>query len=176
MDSCTLQALPLPEQFQGDCMRRIRQQQLFEHCDRLLRTAGAEVDLCQRHVGCVVIRCPLQNALKKANSRVRLPSRNEYDREIVGGLSVVRATAERITEIALRSIHVARPAKQQAQIVQYFGKVWLERQRLFVERASFLIAASQKKSVAKIVQRVRILRSRRQRRTKPTDRCLEIAS
>jgi ABC-2 type transport system permease protein len=52
----TLPPLPLPEQFQRDGMLRIPLQQLFEHGDPLVRPAGAEVDLGQRHVGGLVLR------------------------------------------------------------------------------------------------------------------------
>ena len=157
-------------------MPRIYLQQLFEYRDPLFRTAGAEMDLGQRHVGGLVLRCPLQNALKKADSRVCLPSRHEHEREIVGGLSVVRAAAERVAEIPLRSIHVACTAEQQAQVVQGLGKIRLERQRLLVERASLLIAPGQQQGIAEIVQRVGVVGSRGQRRTKPADRRVEIAA
>src|SRR5437870_9903781 len=54
---------PLTQHFQSDGMFRILLQQLFEHGDPFFRTAGAEVDLGQRHVGCLVLWRPLQKAL-----------------------------------------------------------------------------------------------------------------
>jgi hypothetical protein len=90
-------------------MLRIRLQQPFEHGDPLFRTAGAEVDFCQRHIGGLVLRCPLQKSSKKTDSRVRLPFCNEQERKIVDGLSVIRATGERITEIAVRSGDILEP-------------------------------------------------------------------
>ena len=63
-----------------DGMLRIHLQQLFERGDPFFRTAGAEVDLCQRHVGGLVRRRLLQNALQKGDRRVSLPSRDEDER------------------------------------------------------------------------------------------------
>ena len=54
-------------------MTGIHLQQPLEDCDPLLQTAGAEVDLCERHVGRLVLRDAAQNALKKVNGRVHLP-------------------------------------------------------------------------------------------------------
>src|SRR5690242_12846641 len=61
--SSTSAPFPLTQHFQSDGMFRILLQQLFEHGDPLFRTAGAEVNLRQRYVGCLVFWRPLQNAL-----------------------------------------------------------------------------------------------------------------
>src|SRR5262249_38214826 len=100
----------------------------------------------------------------------------EHERQIVRSFPVIGPTAERVAEIPLRPIHVACPAKQQTQIVQRLGKVRLQRQCLFIERASFLIAARQQERIAKVGERGGIRRSRRERRAKPADGGVEIAA
>ena len=144
--------LPLPKQFQGDGMRRIPLEQPLEHSRWPPGSTGAEVDLRERDVAVLELRGSLQRILEERDGRVRLPLRDEHEREVVGRLAVVGAPAERVAEVAFRPIQVARATEEQPEIVERFGKVRLERERLLVERARFLVVPGQEQRVAEVVR------------------------
>ena len=108
-------------------MVRVSLQQTFEHGDCVFRTVSAEIDLRQRHVRRLVRRRSLKQLLEKGHRRVCLPSRHEDQRDVVGGLSVIGASSERVTKIALSALHVAGAAEEQPQIIQRLGKIGLQR-------------------------------------------------
>ena len=124
-------------------MVRVPLQQTFEHGDCVFRTVSAEKHLRQRHVRRLVRRRSLKQLLEKRHRRVRLAARHEDQREVVGSLAVIGASSERVTKIALRALHVAGAAEEQPEIVQRFREIGLQRQRLFIQRASFIVVARQ---------------------------------
>ena len=110
----SLAFLPLSKQFKSDGMVRVPLQQTFERGDSVLRTVGAEMNPGQRHVRALVLRPPLKQSLEKRHRLVRLPARREDQCEVVGGLAVIAAAGQRITEMPFRGVEVAGAAGEQA--------------------------------------------------------------
>ena len=67
-------SLPLRQQFERDGVLRIALEQPFQDRDRLLPTAGYEVNLRQRHVRALVSRRPAEHVLKQSDGCVSLSS------------------------------------------------------------------------------------------------------
>src|SRR5919197_3041865 len=106
-------------------MPGISLQKPFEYCDPLFCAAGADVDLCERDVGFLVLGCPLQYTFEKADGRVRLSASRQHERQVVRRFSIVRPSAQRIAEVMLGAIQVSCAAKEHPQIVEGFGEIGL---------------------------------------------------
>ena len=138
-------------------MVRVALQQAFQGGDPFLRAISAQMNSGQRDIRGLVLRPLLKQLFQQGHRRIPLPARREDQREVVGRLAIVAAPGERIPETPFRLGEIAGAAGQQAQIVERLGEIRLQRQRLFVERPRLLIASSEQKRIAKVVQRVRVL-------------------
>ena len=111
---------------------------------------------------------------KQADGRTGLAAGDQDERQIVCRLSVVRPPRQRVAEAAFRLFEIPVPAEQQAEIVQRFGEVRLQRERFLVERLRFPVASGQQERVAQIVERVRVFGRRRQRLPEAIDGRIEL--
>src|SRR5687767_1249270 len=124
----------------------------------------------QREIRGLVLWPLLEQLFQQRYRRIRLPARREDQREVVGSLPVVAAAGQRSTELPFRVVELAGAAGEQAEIVERFGEIGLQRQRLFVQRSRFLIASDEQQRIAEVVQRVRVIGARCQRGPESADR------
>src|SRR5581483_5676215 len=132
-------------------------QESFEDGHSLSRLIRLQVNLRECDVRGVRLWAFLEKRFKKMDSDVALTTRDQHCGEIVSGLAIVGATIEGVAEVTLGAVEVAGAAEKHAEVVERFGKVWLEGERFFVKRTRVGVVASKKKSVSEIVERVRIL-------------------
>ena len=94
-------------------MRGVALEQALEDGEPLLGPSGAQVDLRERDVGAFELGRLLDEPLQEAHRVVWVPTRHQYQGEIVGGLTVVRTACERVAEVGLGAIEVAGASEQE---------------------------------------------------------------
>src|SRR4029079_6716605 len=127
----------LPQDLEGQGVRRVPLQEALEDLPPLLRPSRGQVDLGQRDVGVCELGAHLDEFLEEADRFLGLAPGDEDEGQVVRGLPVIVPVGERLAEIMLGALHLAFPAQDEAEVVQGLGKIGLQLQRLLVEGAGF---------------------------------------
>src|SRR5713101_1235877 len=84
-------------------------QEALEDGTRLFGALSAEVDLGERDVGALVRRIPAEEFLQHLDRRACLPARDQDQGQVARRLAVAVAPRERVLEIGLGALEIARP-------------------------------------------------------------------
>ena len=93
-------------------VRRISLEQALEDREPFLTLLEAQINLRQRDVGVLERRVFAEKRLEQRNRRGRLASCDEDEREVVRRVPVALAPRQRLTEVTLRLVQIARSPEQ----------------------------------------------------------------